>query len=302
MIKRFAIGYFIIVVFFALVNWVTFNRNTTSYLISDQLNKSINRYDFLTDSLDKEEYHLNAKDEMPITISEFSKMINPEFAKRDSIKGILALKQDTLRKYLHGRDSLSKIAEKVRSTTIKHFKDSMMQYQQARLDSINELIAANDSIQMILMGKYTERAHLEFEYADRMQQVSEYVLRHYGSFIPKDMSNQIGDFNREAIRLECEVENLKIQERFQTHGIRDLISSFHHNRHDSVGLLDFLYYSICVSTTVSFGDIAPNSGWTRFLAIAELLLCMLLLAVLLDRVTKKVNNKKRVIKNDGGVA
>lgn len=292
MIKRFAIGYIIVVVVFAFANWITFNRNSTSYLISDQLNKSIKRYDYLTDSLNREEYHLNAKDEMPITISEFSEMINPEFAKRDSIKAILALKQDTLEKYLHGLDSLGKIAVKVRSATIQHFKDSMMQYQQARLDSINELIAANDSIRMIRMGKYIERAHYEIEYADRMQQVSKYVLDHYGSFIPEEMSSQIGNFNLGVIRLECEVDNLKIQERFLSHGIRDLISSFHNNRHESVGLLDFFYYSICVSTTVSFGDIAPNNGWTRFLAIVELLLCMLLLAVLLDGVTKKVNNEK----------
>ncbi len=57
-------------------------------------------------------------------------------------------------------------------------------------------------------------------------------------------------------------------------GIGDLISSFHNNRHESVGLLDFFYYSICVSTTVSFGDIAPNNGWTRFLVIVELLVCV----------------------------
>ena len=292
MIKRFAIGYIIIVVFFAFINWITFNRNSTSYLISDQLNKSIKRYDFLTDSLDKEEYHLNAKDEMPITISIFSEMINPEFAKRDSIKEILTLKQDTLGKYLHKLDSLGKIAVKVRSATIQHFQDSMMQSQQARLDSINEVIAANDSIQMIRRGKYIERAHYELEYADKMQQVSKYVLNHYGCFIPEEMSNQIGYFNLGVIRLECEVDNLKTQERLLTHGIRDLISSFHYNRMESVGFLDFLYYSICVSTTVSFGDIAPNNGWTRFLAIAELLLCVLLLAVLLDGVAKKVNNGK----------
>lgn len=292
MIKRFAIGYIIVVVVFAFANWITFNRNSTSYLISDQLNKSIKRYDFLTDSLNREEYHLNAKDEMPITISEFSEMINPKFAKRDSIKAILALKQDTLGKYLHGLDSLGKIAVKERSATIQHFKDSMMQYQQARLDSINELIAANDSIRMIRMGKYIERAHYEIEYADRMQQVSKYVLDHYGSFIPEEMSSQIGNFNLGVIRLECEVDNLKIQERFLSHGIRDLISSFHNNRHESVGLLDFFYYSICVSTTVSFGDIAPNNGWTRFLAIVELLVCVFLLAILLDGLSKRIYKGK----------
>ena len=291
MIKRLAIGYIIIVVVFALINWNSFIRNSTSYLISEQLNKSVKRYDFLTDSLDKEEYHSNAKDKMPITISEFSEMINPEFAKRDSIKAILALKQDTLGKYLHGMDSLGTIAENVRSATIKHFKDSMMQYQQARLDSINEIIATNDSIQMIRMGKYIERAHYEIEYADKMQQVSQYVIKHYGSFIPEEMSNQIGNYNSEVIRLECEVDNLNVQERFLTHGIRDMICSFHYNRMESVGFWDFLYYSICVSTTVSFGDIAPNDFWSRFLAIAEILSCMVLLGILLDRVIKKVNKR-----------
>ena len=291
MIKRLVTGYIIIVVVFAFANWISFNRNSTSYLISDQLNKSIKRYDFLTDSLDKGEFHSNAKDEMPITISKFGEMINPEFAKRDSIKAIIILKQDTLDRSLHGMDSLAKISINVRTATIKHFKDSMMQYQQARLDIINELIAANDSIQMIRMGKYTERAHYEIEYADRMQQVSKYVLNHYGSFIPKEMSNQIGYYNSEVIRLEYEVDNLKIQERFLTHGIRDLITSFHHNRMKTVGFWDFMYYSVCVSTTVSFGDIAPNNGWSRFLAIAELLFCMILLGIILDRVIKKVNKR-----------
>ena len=75
-------------------------------------------------------------------------------------------------------------------------------------------------------------------------------------------------------------------------GIGDLISSFHNNRHESVGLLDFFYYSICVSTTVSFGDIAPNNGWTRFLAIVELLVCVFLLAILLDGVSKRIYKGK----------
>lgn len=42
MIKRLVTGYIIIVVVFAFANWISFNRNSTSYLISDQLNKSIN--------------------------------------------------------------------------------------------------------------------------------------------------------------------------------------------------------------------------------------------------------------------
>lgn len=292
MIRRLALWYIVIVIVFAFVNWIYFYHNSTSFLISEQLNKSIKRYDFLTDSLDKEEYHSNAKDKMPITISEFSGMVNPEFVKRDSIHMLKVLKNDTLERYMQGMDSLNGIATNVRTATIKHYKDSMMHNQQAKLDSINEIIGANDSILMIRMGKYVERSHYEFEYAERMVEVSTYVVNHYGRFIPEELSNQIGNLNSEVIRLGLEVNCLDIQERFLTHGIRDLICSFHQNRLESVGLLDFIYYSICVSTTVSFGDIAPNDGLTRFFAIAELLLCMLLLGILLDRIIRKVNQQK----------
>lgn len=63
---------------------------------------------------------------------------------------------------------------------------------------------------------------------------------------------------------------------------------FHENRREAVGFMDFLYYSVCVSTTVSFGDIAPNSGFTRTVAIIELLLCILLVGIVLDKINKKI--------------
>lgn len=283
--------YFFVVVLFATINWIIFFSNSTSFLISEQLNKSVKRYDFLTDSLDGEEYHSRAKDKMPITISGFSEIVNPKFAKRDSIKTILLLKQDTLSGYRHGLDSLGVIATEVRTVTIEHYKDSMMRNQQQRLDSINEIIAANDSLQMIRMGKYLERAHCELEYADKMQRVCSYVLKNYGKFLPDDLYNQIGVQNAEIIRLETEVTGLEIEERFLTRGIRDLINSFHNNRIESVGFREFLYYSICVSTTVSFGDIAPNDGLTRFLAVLEILLCVLLLGVFLNKLTANLNEE-----------
>ena len=291
MIKCLAWWYVIIVFSFAFVNRALFLRNSTSFLISEQLNKSVKRYDFLIDSLDGEEYHSRARDKMPITISEFSEIVNPKFAKRDSIKAILSLKQDTLSSYLHGLDSLNKISVEVRAAMIEHYKDSMLREQKQRLDSINKIITANDSLQMIRTGKYVERAYCELDYANKMQKVCSDVLKNYGRFLPVDMYNQIGDHNVEVIRLETEADALRIEERFLTRGIRDLVKSFHNNRMESVGFWDFLYYSICVSTSVSFGDIAPNDGLTRFLAVLEILLCVLLLGVFLNKLTANLNEE-----------
>lgn len=60
------IGYVLVVMSFAFVNWVMFMRNSTSYLISEQLNKHVERYEFLAPDIDLAAYHRDAKDSMPL--------------------------------------------------------------------------------------------------------------------------------------------------------------------------------------------------------------------------------------------
>lgn len=66
---------------------------------------------------------------------------------------------------------------------------------------------------------------------------------------------------------------------------------FHKNRINSVGFWDFLYYSLCVSVSVSFGDIAPNNSCTRAIAIIELLFCLALIGVIVDKLNESINKK-----------
>ena len=169
MIKHLAWGYLAIVAIFAIINWVSFRNETTSSLISEQLNKKIRWYDFLTDSLDYEEYHSNVKDNMPITINGFNEIIKPLFAKLDSMNSMLVHKQDSLDIYVQIGDSLNTIATKSRDINIQLYKDSMLLDYQHKIDSMNNIKAANDSDQMILLGKYTERSKYKQAYAERIR-------------------------------------------------------------------------------------------------------------------------------------
>ena len=99
----------------------------------------------------------------------------------------------------------------------------------------------------------------------------------------------LNDYSSKIVSSTVEKNSLEL-ERFElVRSIRKSVSSFHDNRRSSVGFLDFVYYSFCVSTTVSFGDIAPNNGWTRFIAILELLSCIVLVHFILTGMTKKEN-------------
>ena len=67
---------------------------------------------------------------------------------------MLVHKQDSLDIYVQIGDSLNTIATKSRDINIQLYKDSMLLDYQHKIDSMNNIIAANDSNQMILWGKY----------------------------------------------------------------------------------------------------------------------------------------------------
>ena len=49
-----------------------------------------------------------------------------------------------------------------------------------------------------------------------------------------------------------------------------------------------------MSTTVSFGDIAPNSFGTRLMAVIEILFCILLVGLIIEKIKIIVVDQKYV--------
>ena len=159
-----------------------------------------------------------------------------------------------------------------------------------RIDSLERYISDRDSIEMVLNRKYVELANLNYEYALKNLETQNYIIENYGFFVSRNLIEDILNENEEWVNLSDSVlrlERLRIEMASQ---IREMVRLYHNNRIKSVSFGDFLYYSICVSTTVSFGDIIPNKGISRFWAVFELLLCIVLVAIILDDI-KKARNK-----------
>lgn len=279
--------YVVIVLAFATVNWALFMRNSTSFLISDQLNKHVERYEFVGPDIDLTVYHQNAKDNMPLTISGLSDMLMPEFQKLEATTDSLELKTRALERNIERRDALSKIAMEKRTDSIRIVRDRLLSSWLKSIDSLKAFMNGHDSTEMILEGKYVELANLQYEYAKRNVEVQKMITQNYGSFIPDSLAHIIKRCNDEYIGLSMELQELEMKRRDIVSEIRNLAVAYHKNRMESVCWRDFLYYSICVSTTVSFGDIAPNNGTTRLVAVLELLICLVLVGAIVDRIIKK---------------
>lgn len=293
--KRFLIHiivyYIIIVIVFAVVNWMMFRRNTTSFLISDQLNKYVDRYEFLDPDINLVKFHEDAKDTMPFTIDQFGVILKPNLDKLDSINHALELDGKKLKIYESQLDSLINIASAKRNDSIKLIRDIYLLECKQSINNLEKQISDSDSTDMILEGKFLELAQLKYEYAKKNAEIQSYIINHYGSFILEKLSEQIERKNNDYIRLLTDYQEHEILRKNIVTIIRNKIAVFHNNRINSVSFWDFLYYSLCVSVSVSFGDIAPNNSCTRAIAVIELLFCLALIGVIVDKLNESINKK-----------
>lgn len=284
--------YIFIVVLFTTINWFVFNINTTSFLISEQLNKYVGQHEYLNPEIDLAAYHRNAKDNMPITIDGFSAMMKPTFERLEATNDSLSFNQHRLNACIQEWDSLSRIVSAMRYDSVKLLRERMLSGYQEKIDSLRRFLEGKDSTRMIIEGKYVEMAQLQYEYAKGNAEIQSMIGQYIGNFIPDNLSRQIRKCNEDYLEITIEIQELEQQRRDVSSRIRNLIVDFHENRCDAVGFLDFLYYSICVSTTVSFGDIAPNSGLTRVIAIIELLFCIIIVGIIANRIINSSREKK----------
>ncbi len=253
------------------------------------MNKHLARYDLVSKEFNLASFHAEAKDLMPVSVDGFVGGISTKLMRLSEVNDSILV---------HGRqiDSLQRKEESLRSVAVDHRDSNVNAYLEKamrpyihQLDSLDQVITGMDSTKAIYDGLLIEKTQLEVDYAVKNKEVLDYVFRNLQLFIPLEDRDLLNDYSSKIVSGTVEKNSLEL-ERFElVRSIRKSVSSFHDNRRSSVGFLDFLYYSFCVSTTVSFGDIAPNNGWTRFIAILELLSCIVLVHFILTGLTKKGN-------------
>ncbi len=292
-LKHFVLFYLGIVLAFALINFCIFWKDSTAFVISDQMNKHVERYEFLVPDIDLVKFHENAKDKMPITFEGIYGMILPDVKRLESLDTQLQTNQEELDFCKEKLGRMSKLADVERQTAIETFVDSTMKGYQQQIDSLQRHMIGRDTTELILSGKYVELARLRRDYAEQNAKVYKYILEHYGRFIPDSLATILTNLNNEEMRLTLKNEEIENTRRSVRSRIKDTVRSFHNNRYETVKFLDFVYYSICVSTTVSFGDIVPNCSSARLAAILELLLCLILVGLILEKVKMIVINQNK---------
>jgi len=264
-VKPYVCWYIGIVVVSAIVNWVVFKFDTTSFLISEQLNKHMVRYDLLSNDLDLSEFHASAKDLMPVSVDGFAVIVASKLVRLSNINDSISACNQQLGLLNSQLDSMRAVAELNRTIVAEAYRTKALKDAEQRLDSLRLLMAGMDSTVLIEKGLLIEEARLELEYAIKNKMVTDYISENMRSMIPPVERDLMDEYSSKIVACSVRKSSLEYERNDLARTFREDVNKFHRNRSSSANLLDFLYYSVCVSTTVSFGDIAPNNGLTRFL-------------------------------------
>ena len=274
--------YLAIVIISAVINWILFLKNPTSFLISEQLNKHLVRYELETPEKRLELYLKSAADTIPITFSGFEEITKPLVSKLAIIDKSMAYQQTVMEDSSCALDSILSVASVVRTDSISSFRHKSLAPIQNSIDSLKSLMKGMDVIELASNGLSVKLANAQVDYAIKNARIQDYILTNYASFIPDSLSDSIWE-----VRAVCEESSIKIQHYKDTLNsvsgrLQTLSNAFYHNSIKTVRLWDFLYYSFCVSMSMSFGDIVPNDYLTRLVAVIELIFCVIIVGVIVN--------------------
>ena len=176
------------------------------------------------------------------------------------------------------------------------FKEREKQFQ-LEIDSYNNYLSTeNDSIARLpmvkqLSSKKVALAELKLERAKKESNVANYIVENMQTFIPKDLKDKQTNLQNKRINLSEEVLKLEESKKDKKDQLSAFVEKYAEKRKSWLGYIDFLYFSIGISTTTTFGDIIANNKWARLVTTMQLLVCIFIVAGILNQKfsTKKDN-------------
>jgi len=130
-------------------------------------------------------------------------------------------------------------------------------------------------------------AELRVVQAEQMAEAFRYFISNIGLFGDPQLVAQMGqlhDKSQAQAREREQASELLSQKRIE---LIDVAQTWRKQRLDAVSWADFLFFSIGISTTTTYGDVVGNSRFVRSLIAVQLLICVFVMAGFVSSVVSK---------------
>jgi hypothetical protein len=137
-------------------------------------------------------------------------------------------------------------------------------------------------VQISAANLRVQLAQIDVRLAQKRLEIADFVSEQYGAFITPADRATLKRLSDEEGRLLDEQLTLQTQRTTLRDHLSKILARAAANRRSRLSFVDFVYFSLGVSTTVTFGDITPNHTLVRTAVSVQLLLSIVVVGVFLN--------------------
>lgn len=137
-----------------------------------------------------------------------------------------------------------------------------------------------------ISDKKVELADINLEKVIKESDINLYFLNNYSDFADSNIRENISKLEKQFAEENRKQQKLKeLKEETETE-LDNFFSQEYYKRVNFLNFFDFLYYSIGISTTTTFGDIVANTRSVRSFVSLQLFISVIILSAFVEEVTK----------------
>lgn len=282
------------VTLFPFIYLLLWHSSPDNFIINSELNITPFRdaQAILNGGKYEEKYYLSLN-EMNKEVHSLDKRINDVNAEKEDVNSQIARMEANINeKYKELAEGREKKIEEYKKNALKSFEERESTFQadikelEATLARLGDPIVRQKKIEQ-LGSKKVALAELEVEKAQKEFEIQNQVLSNMGAFIPATLKVRFNALQQASVELTEEKFVLE-QKRFEKReAVRKLYDKSYQQIIGKVGYWDFLYFSVGISTTTTFGDITTNSFSARGFTALQLIVSILLVAFILNNIMNR---------------
>lgn len=289
--KQFEIGivFFSLVLISGAIYWIAWQARPDYFIVQQEVN--LYPIDSMYSSLMNDQFQPSTFELSGL--GDLSKEANRLMSNAKELKS----KQETLRTEIESLEAeskrLSNRLEANRSNRIDEYRRNELGPYETKVSELkNEITEMEDRIpsnsdvfhplSKVVADLRLELANQELLLANRKLEVAKKIVNEYAKFaVPEENSAWLAIYDQIGIKLnDLNDTNLRYGKlRIDAY---DLVGKWQDQRSRRLGFIDFIYFSLGVSTTTTFGDIIPNHWVIRLLVFIQLLISIVIVGLFVN--------------------
>lgn len=283
----------------ALLYWAIWNRHPDYFVVQQELN--LYPFDSVESLLWSGEIRV-----LPAQFSglgELSEEASDLLTSADQLRAAQAKLKENVEDLERKIATASRELERNRSEQIEEYKRKEMgPFEQRRRELVGQITetekrvlldpSAYDPLRVAVADLRVQLAQHDYQMSQKYLDLATRILDQYGRFAKVEDIDQWRRLDQQADDARAALQQIYDKSFSLRQRAAELLAQWRGARVARLGMWDFLYFSLGVSTTTTFGDIVPNHRFVRSVVSVQLMMSIILMGLFVNSLSADLTARR----------